>query len=171
MREFDSPSVLQVLDITYHRCDNGGRGYHMKIRLQFSSTSGVISRMIRWFTWSDVSHVDFLLPDGSLLGAQNDGVKIRPANYQKFSKIRVFEVDAPPEVFDWAVKQIGKPYDYECLFGFFVHKDFQEDSEWFCSEMVTAAFEHGGMPLLQTTNVDRISPRDLMLSPYLKPVK
>ena len=60
-----------------------------KVWLRFVTEKGFTSAAIRWFTWSDWSHVDFVLKDGRFLGARLDGgVQIRPHNYIKPSAFR-----------------------------------------------------------------------------------
>jgi uncharacterized protein YycO len=145
----------------------------MAITLQLVTSSGWGSALIRWRTWSDYSHVDFVLPDGKLLGARSEGgVQIRPANYENFTKLAQYQIEAPQAVLDYAQQQIGKPYDMRSIINFGLHRDWREDDSWFCSELVAASFEHGGFPLLNIEeSVSRVSPRDITLSPYLKRIK
>jgi uncharacterized protein YycO len=140
------------------------------ITLQFSTQPGWQSAFIRFATWSDWSHVDVLLEDGTLLGSRMDGgVKIRPANYANFSKKALYQIDAPAEVMDFAKKQVGLPYDSTGIINFGAHRDWRQPDSYFCSELIAAAFEAGNLPLLNPdTPSSRISPRDLTLSPLLK---
>lgn len=140
----------------------------MRINLQFSATGGPISRLIRWRTKSHYSHVDFVLPDGTLLGAQfkakgGDGVKIRPANYAKFIRIGFYHVDVPDAVGEsviaWAKSQIGKPYDLEGALGiFFGQRNWHEDDSWFCYELIAEAFDQAKFPLV-TQPVNLVLPQ------------
>lgn len=138
----------------------------MRVRLQFSAQKTIGSMLIRWWTWSDYSHVDFILPDGRLLGARHDGVNIRDP-YETTRKL-IVEVDAGEFVLNTAYKQIGKPYDWTAIFGFMVKRDWQEPDAWFCSELVAWAFEQTGISLIRSDGLYKISPRDLLLSPLLK---
>ncbi len=53
-----------------------------------------------------------------------------------------------------------------------VDRKWQERGRWFCSELVAAAFEKINRPLLNFyAPVAFITPRDLMLSPYVSPVR
>lgn len=143
------------------------------ITLQFSTTSAFISRAIRFITWSEFSHVDVVLPDGGLLGAHLDGVKIRRPETQKFTKTARFTVSMTPEqearFYEFLYKQVGKPYDKTAIFGILVHRDWQEDDSWFCSELVAAACEYAGVSLIREKR-NRITPRDEVMSPLLHPV-
>lgn len=136
------------------------------ITLQFSSQNKIGSKLIQLATWSPYSHVDFVLPGGSLLGARGDGVKIREP-YGIYDKCDRFKIDAPNSVIERALTQLGKPYDYSALLGFIFRRNIQDPKSWFCSELVAWAFEKEGYPLLNSHNYYRITPRDLMLSPLL----
>lgn len=146
----------------------------MKINLRFIRTDGFISRMINWQTWGpggSWSHVEFALPEGYLGSQAPDGVKIRPFGYVTPSAELKCSVDLPDakgwNVLAFARAQIGKPYDYQSLLGFIIKRDWQEPDAWFCSELVAAAFQMAGFPLLRTDEVSRISPSTLSLSPFL----
>lgn len=138
----------------------------MLITLQFSTQDKIFARLIDWWTWGDYSHVDMILTDGRWLGARYDGVKAREP--YAVSKCLQVTVEAPSEVMNVALSQIGKPYDFMAILGFIVHRDWQEDDSWICSELIAWAFQQGGMSLLNTDKINRISPRDLTLSPFLK---
>jgi uncharacterized protein YycO len=143
----------------------------MDIKLQFSSSNSVGSRLIRWRDWSDYSHVDLVLPDGKLLGALPDGgVQIRDP-YPTRSKL-ILSIEVSPDKYHSilfrALSQVGKPYDYVGILGFVFNRDWEDDSKWFCSELIAWLFKECGVPILRTDNTDRISTKDLMLSPYLR---
>lgn len=142
------------------------------ITLQFSASPGFVSHAIRWFTFSDISHVDFVLPDGWLLGSHvqgGNGVLIRPPHYLKWSKLIVATVDAPGSVLDAAASQIGRPFDYSALVNFGVQRDWQEQDSWFCSELTAWSFQQGGYPIFNPhVQTWRITPRDLLLSPLVR---
>lgn len=142
----------------------------MIIALRFITSDSFVSRAIRHITWSEFSHVDLVVREG-LLGAQADGVKIRPDNYCKVTKVQVVTVDVPDmvagKVLLFCKSQIGKPYDYTALLGNLVHRDWQEQDSWFCSELIAAAFEQAGLPLL-SKQTNRITPGMLLASPWLQ---
>lgn len=140
------------------------------ITLQFvTSTWSPASAFIRYWTFSEYSHVDFVMPDGQLLGSHlSGGVKVRPANYAHFSKVLRVTADVPDSVLEAAVSQIGKPYDWQAIVNFFAQRDWREDDSWFCSELVAWSFEKAGYPLFNpATQVWRLTPRDLLLAPTL----
>lgn len=139
------------------------------IKLQFSTTNSVASRLVRVFTWSNYSHVDFLLDDGRLLGADFDGVSYRTNDPDKYTHSVVYEIpDASSDIITIARQEIGKKYDYAGIFGLLHRRDWQDRNKWFCSELVTYCLNRGGYPLLNNSQAYwRITPRDLLKSPYL----
>lgn len=136
------------------------------ITLQFSSRRLIGSWLIRQFTWSNYSHVDIVLPDGRLLGSRLfGGVSIQPPG--RFKETILVQVDAPYEVINAALTQVGKPYDLAAVFGIIIRRDWQSTDKWFCSELVAWSFEQAKCPLLRTENFNRVTPRDLLMSPLL----
>ena len=146
------------------------------ITLQFSSTNELASRAIRFLTWSWASHVDFVLPDGKLFGALGveggGGVRFHSLREPKYyTRIERFEVVAPDEVLEYALSQAGKPYDWAGIFGYVArNRRWEDEDKWFCSELAAWAFQKAGKPLLNETSY-RITPRDVLISPLLKPVE
>jgi uncharacterized protein YycO len=146
-----------------------GKDSPATIRIRFVTEDSLVSALIRQHTWCEYSHVEFLLDDGTTLGAHaSGGVRIRPADYDKFTKIAVFEVRMTVEqkfqIMSFAQAQLGKAYDCEAIAGIVLHRDWRASDKWFCSELVAAAFEQA-LPLLNVQeSVNRIVPRDLLLS-------
>lgn len=144
------------------------------ITIRFITESDCISDAIRVETWCAFSHTEFVLEDGTLLGAHaKGGVQIRAADYCRPSdeeqyKLPVSEVQKEA-ILAYARLQVGKPYDFTDIVGILAHRDWRCDDKWICSELVAAAFEQGGFSLLNSPikQVNRISPRDVYLSPYL----
>ena len=146
------------------------------ISLQFSALNDIASEAIKLFERSWCSHVDAILPDGTLLGARADvygnvpaGVQIRPPGYAPFTRTLVVQLattDAQEAA--WMVfldTQIGKPYDMLAIAAFAVARDWREPNSWFCSELIAAALEKCGWfpkPLAEAAN--EITPRDLLLA-------
>lgn len=151
------------------------------VTLQFSTERAISSAMIRWFTHSDFSHVDLVLPDGRLLGARSaregsdtgiPGVAIRPRGYADFSRtlqIRVATNLAGP-IYRWALSARGASYDMRAICAFGLARNWRDRSRFFCSELVAWAFEGGGF--FGGRNIalppSRITPGDviLLLSPW-----
>lgn len=97
------------------------------------------------------THVDCVMPDGSMLGARSDviggipaGVQIRPANYTSFKRSEIIEIhqgfDQP--WLDFLHKQIGKPYDlFDLTADFVAGRDWRNPDSWWCSELAAASGE------------------------------
>jgi hypothetical protein len=144
------------------------------IVMQFVGNDSFGSRLIEWFDHGKYSHVDSVLPDGTLLGARNDviegipsGVQIRPASY--VAGDRILRVTIPctanqEEVYyDFVRTQIGKPYDETAIAAFAVGRDWRAPDSWFCSELCAAATEESGLVPPMIAPVNKIAPDDLLL--------
>lgn len=135
------------------------------------------------------THVEAVMPDGTLLGAHIDGgVMARPVGYDKVTATRELLVELFPDDFtgigkgqgisfieenglanvanafyDFLRAQLGKPYDLTALAGAAFDRDWHQDDAWFCSELQAAALEHCGyLPRLAAID-SHVSPRDLLL--------
>lgn len=158
-----------------------------------------VSMGIRHITWSQYSHVEFVLDEEwqeamhqsatvllkALLDSQTlsnltigarhkDGVQIRPSDYEPYPLDDRFLVEVTPEqkqtLMKFVLDQVGKPYDTTAILGILAHRDWRRQDSWFCSELVAAAFEAADAPLLYVTpHVNRITPRDTSLSIKLIP--
>lgn len=145
-----------------------------EIVLQFVEGSGFGSGMIKWFGHGDYSHVDAVLPDGTLLGARNDvlggvaaGVQIRPAAYIGNSRMLRLVLPATEDqaeaFYDFMEAQIGKPYNKIGILAFVVNANWSSVGAWFCSQVVTTALQEAKWlgELSETPN--KIDPDDLRL--------
>lgn len=143
-----------------------------EIWIRFVTDPCFISRAIRTITWSGFSHVEFMLNSEMILGCFGDtGVSIRsyyPCPVEEIYSIPCTE-EQQQNVFKQALSQLGKPYDYSDILGILLHRDWRSVDRWICSEHLTWAFETGGLPLLNVPGncVNRITPRDVSLSPLL----
>lgn len=150
------------------------------IMLQFSGSSQFGSRIIQYGTWSWAGHVDFVLPDGSLLGSVATsptwcGKKGKPGvcyhdmkPLKEYSRVERYTVDASDAVLEYAKSQLGKPYDWIGVLNFVVQdSDWMDEDKWFCSELVAWAFEMAGDPLIRGVS-NRITPAALLYSTKLQ---
>jgi hypothetical protein len=129
-----------------------------------------ISAAIRFSTRSWASHAEFVDERGITLGARaRGGVKFRGPSESHYSRIERYDAEGLAEAFDWAITQIGKPYDFGAVAGIAFDRNWRDTDRWFCSELAAAAFEHAGRPLFaRSADVWRITPRDLLLSRELR---
>ena len=154
----------------------------MSVTLQFCGFGSLAARVIERFTdpLGETGHVDIVMPDGSLLGAQNEsnlggkpsGVQIRPASYVADSGgnniVRVTiptNPDTEQKIYDFAISQIGKPYDLTAIAAFVAGRDWRNPDSWFCSELAASSLEQGGVfpfPLFAPAN--KITPAGLLLT-------
>ena len=123
---------------------------------------------------STADHVQFILEDGKRFGACG-GIGVGYMDTPTPNQIvGTYQVDAPDTVLEYALSQMGKPYDYGGVLAIATRiqrkRDFRDDRSWFCSDLVAYAFERGGVPLLNVDNVNLITPRDIMLSTLLQPL-
>ena len=146
------------------------------IQLQFIGGEDLSSRAIGWFSSGHLSHVDAVMPDGTLFGARSDkvggrppGVQARAASYTNGvkRKIRFSILTTPPEelqFYGFLQKQAGRPYDYEAILGFMFARDWRETDSWICSELIAAALEKAQIvpPLYLAAN--KITPVALALA-------
>jgi hypothetical protein len=151
------------------------------IVLQFSYARSIGAEAIRLFSRGWPSHVDIVLPTGSLLGARSDaigavppGVQIRPPGYEIWTQTEIVRLepvaDEESNFLAFAAAQIGKPYDELAIAAFPVGRDWRETDSWFCSELVAAALETcRWFPRPLANGANEITPRDLLLavSPWM----
>lgn len=124
-----------------------------EIKLQFVREKAFSSEIIAWFSSGHLSHVDYVLDNGKLLGARSDiindipsGVQIRPANYCNWVVCEIMRVPCTDqqklnfEKFLYA--QLGKPYDDLAIIAFAVNRNWRQDDSWICSELQSKAGEY-----------------------------
>ena len=141
------------------------------------------SSLIRRSCHSPFSHVDMVMPDGSLVGASNSpnapviegnpgGVARRPPDYQHFRYRRrmILETDRAEDIRRIWCSQIGKDFDNSALKDFISdrfpgYRDWRLDDHWFCAEGILWSLETGGLwapvPLIWPKN--RSSPTDILI--------
>lgn len=153
------------------------------IRLHFSYAGGLSSEAIRVFERGGPSHVDAILPDGTLLGARADriggmppGVQIRPAGYETWKQVWLLTLACTDSqefrFLEFLKAQVGKPYDEQAILAFPLERNWRTRDAWFCSELIAAALEASGwFPQPLSDSVNEITPRDLLLaaSPWSEP--
>lgn len=142
------------------------------IDIRFVTCRDPVSAGIRAFEYGFwASHVEALMPDGTLLGAHYDGgVQARERGYDKgkFSQELYVQIPAPPVMTDafhsFLREQIGKPYDVDAIAGIVAQRDWQEPDSWICSELIAAALSASGyFPQHLAVEFNHITPRDVLL--------
>jgi len=155
--------------------------------LQYEGISAT-SRMIRWLTWSSVSHTAWEMDDGRVVEAwQRGGVRVLDSFAQDHTPGTVVRAYRMPNVSHfqldlaerYLLDQVGKPYHFNGVFRFLSRRDQQrydpatfrigswEPDHWFCSCMVFAGMMHGGSRMLERVPPWRVSPGLFNLSPKM----
>jgi uncharacterized protein YycO len=134
------------------------------VKLRLSASNSMVSRAIKLLTWSDYSHVDFVLDSGDYLGSvPGKGVIV---HRQKEPLEHFYHIDASYDtITNAALNQLGKPYDYTGIVGFLFNRDWQKTDSWFCSELVAASINKE-IALFDAESF-RITPRDISIHPLV----
>lgn len=129
-----------------------------------------VSATIRLRTECDWSHVGFYrIADGWTFSAMADGhgVAWRPPN--PAAKVLRLSVEGIEAALSKALTQLGKPYDRLDILGIALGLDWAVANHFICSTLVTWSFQQAGVPLLNPRFIplQHITPRDILLSPYV----
>ena len=152
--------------------------------LFFTTSGSIFSRVVQKRTWGKFSHVQIIVQVVEaadkriidVISADAEGVTLRAV---RDHELKNYEILTCPEMFPqerndvvkFCFQQIGKPYDLVGLGSFLLYKEMQNDSKWFCSELVYVAYKQAGVRLLRRVKQDFVSPRDLYISPLLMPIE
>lgn len=148
----------------------------MKIVLCQGKT--LISKLIRWQTRSQYSHVAIVLDDGSILESWHKGGvqhnKDLSVRHSKGTVIDLYDIVVTKEqetkIISFFTKQLGKKYDFKMVLRFLTHGSEAGGIKyrWFCSEIVFAAFQYAGINLLENTRAWECPPAWINKSHLLK---
>jgi len=144
------------------------------VSLLFSTSRHPMSAVIRACTWSSWSHVALIDGDEVIEATAPAGVRRFPVlqaiDHARKAVIVDLPCRDPQAVISAAASQIGKPYDYTAIIGLGLHREWQEDDAWFCSELVAWAFAQAGESLFRSEVLRRVTPQHLwMLAPSPPP--
>jgi hypothetical protein len=113
------------------------------IRVRFITNDDFISRAICFVTNSLFCHVEFGTPDGTWVGAHDDGgVQERPANYCQPTREYVYEIPCTQQQQDdalaWMRSQIGAKYNFLDILGLLLHnRKLTTPRQVICSQFVS----------------------------------
>lgn len=133
-----------------------------QVTLLFSRSHSIGALAIRLVTWGTWSHVGLRSPSGTVLqaswpgGVEEVSFEAFVARASRWEELLV-EVPDPIAVIAWARSQRGKPYDLWGAVGLGLHRDWQADDAWWCSEYVEMALAHGGRPRFRA-GLSRVTP-------------
>ncbi len=142
------------------------------MKLLFTRSNGFVSRIIRWVTWHNWSHV--ALTDGTTVWECAHRVGCVQLPYQNWisqhSGDEVFEVEI--EVDEVAVKgradsRVGAAYDYLGLLGYLFRHDTDSSSRLSCSEYLSWVLNYQHQWFIDEHD-HRRAPRHLFIAAYAK---
>lgn len=136
----------------------------------------LVSRLIKWRTWSDISHSAAFCPDFEhVIEAWVGGVRkcLWTEGHTPGTRIDIYRVQCTQEqqikFYAGMEKEIGKGYDYIGLFGFVFRSSKMNDlKKWFCSKLVFAKAMEVKLYLLLRTEPYQASPGLINRSPEMK---
>ena len=135
--------------------------------LAFCRADSLSSYLIRLATWSPWSHVALVEGDNVIDATLARGVAVSALSdfEERHDEIRLIQLsdDFGRQLAKEMASQLGKPYDWRAVVGLELHRDWQDDSSWFCSELVAAAFEWAGHPLFRAETMHRVTPQHLWM--------
>lgn len=137
------------------------------IEVFFSDSDQPASKLIRSVTWSQYSHVGFYdRSTGNVIDSRMKNKGVTEYSFEKLKLeypriiMRSFP-EVPREALAIARSQIGKGYDWTALLGIGLHRDWQEDDKWFCSELVAWVCAQAGNPIINKETY-RVVPQDVL---------
>jgi uncharacterized protein YycO len=140
----------------------------------FATDKKIWSVFIRWFTWSKYSHVALVNGDKVIEATLAHGVRMTSLDnfLSRYKKTLMCDVTVVDEEKAWnfALKQICKPYDISAIIGLALRRKWTNDDKWFCSELVVASLYQGGVTLIRKDTY-RVTPEDILNSPLVKIVE
>lgn len=154
----------------------------MSIVIQLHDGRSWISRLIKWQTRSPVSHASVWFPWDHVVIESMEGVGVRKVDGEHYRAdfeagriqrytVTGMTVDQAHRVREYMDAEVGAKYDYGSVFKFVTRRKGRHNTRWFCSELVFAACQDAGVPLLANVEAWAVSPGDLAKSPMLERVR
>lgn len=133
------------------------------MKIHFCRSGGLVAAVIRIGTMSPFNHVAIEV-DGIVYEAlTRRGVIHRRADLfgGAWSRVETVAIAIPDadSCRLFLQDQLGKPYDWGGVFALPFRANWHNEDRWFCSELVAAALEAGGLNL--GVSARRVTPRDL----------
>lgn len=135
------------------------------VTIAFSRPGSLIGWLVSWFTGYEYSHVAMVSPDGywvleSTGTLKPYGVQIRALHNRDFNELRTIPHPDPDAVWNAAITQVGKPYDWGYILGWPMRRNWQDDDKWSCTELIPWAFAQTGHPIIHSDH-HRVGPMTL----------
>jgi len=139
------------------------------MKIIFTADRSIESWLIRFFTRSKFSHcaivdcfsntiIDSDFSKGGVTEYEFKNVILRSTLYEEFDL-----PCAPNTIIELVRTQIGKPYDILAVILLPFRRSWEDDTKWFCSELIAWAFKEVGCNLLHKKHY-RVTPEDLYLA-------
>ena len=136
-----------------------------------------ISRLIRWRTWSKVSHTAALSVDEKYVyeawhrgGAQKSPWDNQP--HTKGTKVDLFKVYCTQEeadrFYNYLESHMGTKYNFKAIIGFIFRIKWMSKAAMFCSQLVFKAGLHMPRKFLKRIDPFKVSPGHIHTSPELE---
>lgn len=137
--------------------------------IRFVKGTSLVSYLVRLFTLSTYSHVDFFMENkGQLIGSYPfQGVTLNAVNTDIRNDPKSYLIYIPEkyqaDIYSFIANQLGKGYDYKAILAFiFFTRRWQDKKRWFCSEIAAAALYDSGLLVETDERFNRIAPSDLI---------
>ncbi len=116
----------------------------------YCHSPNIWSLVLRTALWSKWSHCGIVMPDKSIIHADSYSGGVVQTSWSTFTIRHTYwefkDIPLPDDeaAYTFARAQLGKPYDWWGVIGIALHRKWQDDTDWFCSELVEAAAAAGG---------------------------
>jgi uncharacterized protein YycO len=129
-----------------------------------NSVGSWLLRSLMWGRWSHSALWDrdrHVVVDTTLW---QGGVRVHDEAdfFDHYPTHEVRDLGIPPENYAaaraWIEAQVGKPYDWTALVSFVVHRNWQDDDSWFCSEFLENIRNLFGLRVFRA-DASRITPQ------------
>ena len=136
------------------------------------------SKIIKFVSRGKYSHTAIMLEDDYIVEAWQGSNSVRvvrslSSGHTPGTEVDIYSIDLGVKQEErfrkFVEEQIGKPYDFWGIHGFFWRRDTQRSQSWFCSELFAAACEEAGKALYNDTRPSQVSPSMVARSIALKP--
>ena len=133
------------------------------------------SKFIKTFTWSELSHTSaILIRSKQVIEAWSGGITKRSitTGHAAGTIINIYKVPCTlnqrNKFYNFMEAQIGKKYDFVGILGLPLRLDIENETKWFCSELVFSAALNAGITLLARIEPYKVTPGILNTSPLLE---
>jgi len=138
-----------------------------EIEILWARSHSLSSLAIRAINWSAWSHCALVTPGGVIESVWPAGVvvTVRERFEARSSRLASSSVAVPDAraALAFARAQVGRPYDLAGALGLGLHREWDDPSRWWCSELIAAALRAGGRTVFPR-NQHRVTPEHLWMA-------